>query len=55
LKTVYKSAKASASLGLSTHFPRSTWQLGIINLKKYLCLQVFSDATGSHPFTTYAD
>ena len=38
-------------LGLSTHFPGSTWQLDIINLKKYLCLQAFSDATGSHPVT----
>ena len=45
----YKSAKAAASLELSTYFPGSTQQPGIMNLKNYLYLQPFSNATGSHP------
>ena len=42
----YKSAKAAASLGVSTYFPGSTRQPGIMDLKNYLHLQPFSNATG---------
>ena len=42
----YKSAKAAASLGLSTYFLGSTRQPGIMDLKNHLHLQL--NATGSH-------